>query len=699
MNASKRTIYSLDIRIPDAPPQRVSIRSKLTLGASPDRDLVLKGRGLSPHHAIFRLHNDVLSLHNLAANSQLDANPLQPGRQYVIDKGDKITLGEVEILIRKDEVDDDDDSQWDDPKTSIKSIMAFKQEMENEALENQPSQGFMAKLKGLLRRKKDELGESDLPQRPRSKLTTSRAKHYSKPPGILTRAMGTLAVLALAYALVFVLFPIVEIDINGLFYGLFHKPLEGAATTPELTMLPPEVASLLFKIRDIFHAQLEKVLNGDKEKIQLYLEILYTWMPTYFVFCCLQVSLSFLLGTELSNFLVGCEETQNNFFVKRVKALIRALIGSFTTILLIFDVPALIGKRTLKEVLTFSHLEVEGRFRKLLGVFLICPSLIIIAPLSPLFRDKDFFELSWYRERPQVKMRKQDFYRPISLTNFNNETFNLPIEEGVFFLPVISPRSSNKDYFIMIEPEKEGLVKISPYQFPPLPWKEFKLNPLMPFLMPNVEQKASTKLRAFEHAIRLTPDYLPKILTEAGPFVIGLVNFRKDLKQIFGLNENSEISMITLSNRTLILVSPGQANSEMKHNYVFPIDSNMGLVLESSNGKGSLGLTSILINRILPRLGKSNKVSNEKSSPLILLALLEQIETASSVDKDVKKQLLNEVAILKKLFSNNNNLKPKSMESYFIDLKSALRARLKAISDKNSTDKELKDLLRSLERV
>lgn len=100
---STPVMYTLDIRLQGAPPERVTIDDKLTVGSSPQAEISIEGLNLDAIHCIFRYYNEILTVYNIGAKTvtYLDKQPLEGGRMYVLDKGDKLNIGKLEIIIRK----------------------------------------------------------------------------------------------------------------------------------------------------------------------------------------------------------------------------------------------------------------------------------------------------------------------------------------------------------------------------------------------------------------------------------------------------------------------------------------------------------------------------------------------------------------------------------------------------------------------
>lgn len=98
------------------------------------------------------------------------------------------------------------------------------------------------------------------------------------------------------------------------------------------------------------------------------------------LFILLELVSSLLFSVSLPLFLTGAT-SNGNFLTKRLKAVLRTLIGFATLPLLIFDLPLLMKKRTIKETLTLSGIEYRFSAAKFLSL-LILPLVILVTLFS-----------------------------------------------------------------------------------------------------------------------------------------------------------------------------------------------------------------------------------------------------------------------------------------------------------------------------
>ena len=103
------------------------------------------------------------------------------------------------------------------------------------------------------------------------------------------------------------------------------------------------------------------------------------------IFLALELIGCLIFGVNIGQFLIGIS-TDGSFIVKRIKALVRSIIGLFTTPLLIFDIPALVGNKTLKELISASKIGYKSDSKKILGSYIFFPLFFSLLSLLPVFR-------------------------------------------------------------------------------------------------------------------------------------------------------------------------------------------------------------------------------------------------------------------------------------------------------------------------
>ena len=97
-------IFTLQVRIPDQSPTKTEVVDRLLVGIDPRNDLILVDPKISAKHFLFRKRNNLLTLHYLGKDREtfLNGLPLEKGKIYLLEKADKIKVGSIEIIVRRE---------------------------------------------------------------------------------------------------------------------------------------------------------------------------------------------------------------------------------------------------------------------------------------------------------------------------------------------------------------------------------------------------------------------------------------------------------------------------------------------------------------------------------------------------------------------------------------------------------------------
>ena len=93
-----------------------------------------------------------------------------------------------------------------------------------------------------------------------------------------------------------------------------------------------------------------------------------------------------ILGVSICQLILGIEG-KGSFLIKRIGAVLRTVIGFITWPFLLFDLPILFKKRSLKEIISFSPLLASDNARKFIGVVFLLPLIILTIISAPMFEN------------------------------------------------------------------------------------------------------------------------------------------------------------------------------------------------------------------------------------------------------------------------------------------------------------------------
>lgn len=111
-----------------------------------------------------------------------------------------------------------------------------------------------------------------------------------------------------------------------------------------------------------------------------------------YLFILIRLVTPILFGVSIGQGMIGIRAA-GNFFVKRITAIFRELLGFITFIFLIFDLPALFSKRTFKEIMTFSHIETKSTGKTTVLTFFWIFAFLVLYIALPVIE---------YGKQPQV---------------------------------------------------------------------------------------------------------------------------------------------------------------------------------------------------------------------------------------------------------------------------------------------------------
>ena len=114
-----------------------------------------------------------------------------------------------------------------------------------------------------------------------------------------------------------------------------------------------------------------------------------------FLFIVLNTASSLLLSSTFGNALMGAS-TQGGLLVTRPKAMVRFFLGLLMAPFIIFELPALFGWPTLKEIVTFSRLQYKYKTMKAFG-FIMLPLIPIGLLFYPVIKHFDMLAKSSYQ--------------------------------------------------------------------------------------------------------------------------------------------------------------------------------------------------------------------------------------------------------------------------------------------------------------
>jgi pSer/pThr/pTyr-binding forkhead associated (FHA) protein len=332
---------------------RYPLESVLTVG-SETGDIVIEEPSLAPHHASFNLKDGIVTVQDLGSHTgiRIGEHSLTKGKPVILKADDELTLGELRIALRvvEEEIEIEADEVVETPE---------------EVVETEPEEKIISPQDKL--RKRLEQVRS----KPRSKIAVvAISGGASRSANMLTRAMG-------------VMFDVFFTVILWQIFSPFDEFRELLAILPQFlqdTVLPLIEA----QIAELGYAQdyqyiLKEFLDVVSEaEAQLHLSHLVS------LFLSWRLMTTLLFGVTVGSWMGGVRAYGNGLW-KRVGGVLREILGTVFHPFVIADLPTLFSRRSLQELLTFTHLYSPSKGAVLILWLMSFPILVAMMLVSPIF--------------------------------------------------------------------------------------------------------------------------------------------------------------------------------------------------------------------------------------------------------------------------------------------------------------------------
>jgi len=379
----KVKVIELELTNMDGSPTYV-LSHQLTIG-SEIGNIVINDPSISPRHATFALQDDVISLmdHSSVSGTFVNDNKIVPGKSLILDESDEIRIGDLVLKIRvKYEISGKEVAGIEDRKTSDQDFI--EGEFLSEELDNLTETQKASKLSEFFKKFKFQKDT-----KPSAKLEFGLSASYSA--NSLPRVIALIMDLLLSYSLVVVLMPLEDFqhfiafipDLLGEIFGV--KPLDlWAGITEDHGWLREIVADILGFVDGLIHLA-----------------------PLVVVFVVMRLFFTIIFGVSVSQYLLSINPAGNGIWA-RIGGVIRELIGFVTVPFIIFDVPAVVSRKTFKEFITFTQIQLRSKWVAVLSTLIFLPLFVgfnLVAPLFEGFEPPESIAVSEKIDR-RVKVQK-----------------------------------------------------------------------------------------------------------------------------------------------------------------------------------------------------------------------------------------------------------------------------------------------------
>ena len=330
-----------------------ALTHQLTIG-SEIGNIVITDPSISPRHVTFNLQDEVISLidHGSVAGTLINGQKVEPGKQVILEESDVVMAGDLEVRFKVtsqpaplEEVPEAPTNKSE--KTSITSVDVIKDRLKS------------------FESSKVEIKKNSHKNK-KSALIIS-APTYSA--NAIVRVLAVSADLLLAYALFVIFYPFDEVR-----EFLDFVP----ASIGEL--LEIEWGPFWDSIREE-HKDFFDLFNDIGELVPKDLNL----VPVFILFGLIRIVTTLIFGVSLSEIFLGIRPFGNGIWA-RVGGIFRVVIGMLTWPFVIFDLPSIFSRRTLKDFLTFTNITIPSKLMSILGILLYLPLILALALLSPMIQ-------------------------------------------------------------------------------------------------------------------------------------------------------------------------------------------------------------------------------------------------------------------------------------------------------------------------
>jgi hypothetical protein len=391
-------VFDLELsNMEGAPTYRLS--HQLSVG-SEIGNIVIADESISPRHATFVLQQNIISLidHASLSGTFVNDKKIPPGKYIILDESDEIKIGDLVLKIKtsyekvlEDNLEDVQLDQGSGREEVAEDISEEEVDDESEVESQEEKPIHPSKIKIMFQKLKNVFSfKKKAPSKARIDVGVV-ASSYSA--NALMRVIAVSMDLLFSYGLMIILSPFDD-----------FKNL--------LTYVPDQIDELIgVKLIDMWTeltADFEGVREIVNELIGFVDGVVPIW-PLMFLFGSIRLLSTLVFGVSLSEFLVGIKAAGNGVWA-RIGGVIRVLIGFITGPFIIFDVPAIVSRKTFKEFLTFTQIQLRSKWISLFGVILFLPlalGFVLVAPLLQGFEPPESFVVSDLVER-RIKIQKTD---------------------------------------------------------------------------------------------------------------------------------------------------------------------------------------------------------------------------------------------------------------------------------------------------
>lgn len=568
-------------------------------------DLVIEDPTLSPRHATFAAQNDVLTVmdNGSAQGTHLNGTALPSGRAVILQVGDELSLGEVTVKVLMQEISQAE-VEAEEPEVLEEPVPVA----EVEELAEAPT--FVEEEEASSESKTQQLvNPLDMGEKLKGHLGKMREQTH-KDKKSKRGSMGGGRVLA-ANTLPRVFGILLDIGWTLILWEVFSPFLEFRWATALPVVWMQENILPLFEslITQLGHqAMYETGMKAFLREIRPFED---QWFLSHQagLFLLLRMGSTLLLGESLGDWMVGIR-AEGSILWKRVGGLIREVIGFVTAPTIVADLPALLSRRTLKELLTFTRLYTSSQGTTIISILLFVPLTLVLWLLAPMVEGFEFPEVITITQAKLTKAKTAGEEGDGVTMQISSRWFGATFEVAPakwWVLPRFqwSQEGGKRALRPMLEFNHESGVVIPLSLAKKFNWVDL-LNPILAhnplaqnsyktlwkylqsahlrqgtvlkhdFTATEDAQFAAELQLLIQTAFNLGPETLIDHMQEFGPFIKGYVDFKRTLQQLVQAKSNGNWSFQNAGKDTLLVYESADAKP---YDLLIPMTAGPGRIM------------------------------------------------------------------------------------------------------------------------
>ncbi len=659
-------VFEIELTNMEGSPSYV-LTHQLTIG-SEIGNIVVADPSISPRHASFILQQSVVSVidHSSVNGTIVNGKKITPGKYIILDETDEIMVGDLVLKIktRLDKVPKTSDS-IQESESSLEDVTLDQdsnadEEEPEQVMEESDKTPTPSKFKNLLAKFKRKLSFKK-PKPGKAKIEVSVAATYSA--NALPRVIAVCMDLLLSYAIVIILMP-------------FDDFKDFIAFIPE--QIDELLGVRLLDIWNEFTADYEAIREIIKD-VFVFLEGVIHLGPLLFIFIGLRLITTLIFGVSISEYLLSMKGGGNGIWA-RIGGVLRVLVGVITGPLLIFDVPAIVSRKTFKEFITFTQVQLRSKFIAILSTIIFLPvftGLVLIAPMFEGFEPPSPIVVSEAVEK-RVRVKKQpqpqegealeaEVPKIVQSSRFLNFELKYSPSE-ILIVPEIKIKGSGKklsyktfsNFYLKDMQRVASIELLKTFNFQQLLGYGMKGNFLLydkyPEIYgfvyqsenllsvnPNSDPKAhlafANEFMTFtKMTLGLGLDNFLEIMETQTPMLKGLIEYRASLLSLFESQSFDEIGFIKIGNSHFMKISfIGQRNP---YDLLIPLIKGEGRVykVEFDRKENLREVSSKLYKYVFDESNWFTPENVEKTEVLNVFQVVDLLGGISDVKKDFNEQ-------------------------------------------------------------